>query len=229
MLPTAAHKWFNVPYDCGLFFSRSLSLQKSIFGPSPKAPPPAYLTPALNPNAPPRTPELEAAHAIPPGMILGIENSRRFRALPLFCALLAVGKKGYAEIISRNVGFARQVAEWMHTGPGSKWYQVLNIETGAILGQVDLNVILFRAKDDCGVGMYAPRNPTGSSALVSAINETRRMYVTPSVGSDGRGAVRIAVSNWMTGLRRGEEVNDFEVVIGVLEEIMVRPLGSASS
>ncbi|KAG8748323.1 hypothetical protein FRC11_012047, partial [Ceratobasidium sp. 423] len=78
------HKWFNVPYDCGIFFSRSLSLQKSIFGPSPKAPPPAYLTPAVNPNAPPRTAELEAAHAIPSGIVVGIENSRRFRALPLF-------------------------------------------------------------------------------------------------------------------------------------------------
>ncbi|CEL56909.1 hypothetical protein RSOLAG1IB_08187 [Rhizoctonia solani AG-1 IB] len=210
------HKWFNVPYDCGLFFSRSLSLQKSIFGPSPKAPPPAYLAPAVNPNAPPRTRELEAAHAIPSGMVLGIENSRRFRALPLFCALLAMGKQGYSELISRNITFARRIAEWMHTGPGSKWYRVLNVDTGAVPGTIDLNIVLFRAKSDCGAGVYAPENPSGSSTLVSAINETRKIYVTPSAGSDGVGAIRLAVSNWMTGL--GDE---FEVTTGVLEEVMV--------
>ncbi|KAH7337233.1 pyridoxal phosphate-dependent transferase [Rhizoctonia solani] len=178
-----AHKWFNVPYDCGIFFS----------------------------------PEIEAAHSIPSGIVVGIENSRRFRALPLFCALLAMGKQGYSELISRNVSFARRVAEWMHTGPGSKWYQVLNADTGAVLGQVDLSIILFRAKSNCGVDAYGPKNPTGSSTLVNAINETRRIYVTPSVGSDGLGAIRLAVSNWMTGL--GDE---FEVVIGVLEEVMVK-------
>ncbi|CAE6446321.1 unnamed protein product [Rhizoctonia solani] len=210
------HKWFNVPYDCGLFFSRSLSLQKSIFGPSPRAPPPAYLTPAVNPNAPPRTAELEAAHAIPSGMVLGIENSRRFRALPLFCALLAMGKQGYSELISRNVEFARRIAEWMHTGPGSKWYHVLNVDTGVVPGKIDLNIVLFRAKSDCGVKVYAPESPAGSSILVNAINETRKIYVTPSAGSDGSGAIRLAVSNWMTGL--GDE---FEVVTGVLEEVML--------
>ncbi|CUA77030.1 hypothetical protein RSOLAG22IIIB_06466 [Rhizoctonia solani] len=215
------HKWFNVPYDCGLFFSRSPTLQKSIFGPSPKAPPPAYLTPATNPNAPPRTPELEAAHAIPSAIVMGIENSRRFRALPLFCALLAMGKQGYAELVSRNIAFARKVAEWMYTGPGSKWYQVLNIDTGTVPGQVDLNIILFRAKSGCGLDVYASENPTGSSMLVNTINETRRIYVTPSVGSDGLGAVRLAVSNWMTGL--GDE---FEVTVGVLEEVMVKAQGA---
>ncbi|KAB5590679.1 hypothetical protein CTheo_5875 [Ceratobasidium theobromae] len=224
-----AHKWLNVPYDCGLFFSRSLSLQKSIFGPSPNAPPPAYLTPAPNPNAPPRTPKLEAAHAIPSGMILGIENSRRFRALPLFCAILALGREGYADIVSRNVAFARRIARWMHTGPGSRWYRVLNIETGAVPGEVDLNVVLFRAKDDCEIDMYAPHHPTGSAALVNAINQTRKMYVTPSVGSDGRGAIRIAVSNWMTGLSREGEMDDFQVVTNVLEGVMGTTSGTASS
>ncbi|KEP49509.1 pyridoxal-dependent decarboxylase [Rhizoctonia solani 123E] len=214
------HKWFNVPYDCGLFFSRSPTLQKSIFGPSSKGPPPAYLAPAVNPNAPPHTPELEAARAIPSGIVMGIENSRRFRALPLFCALLAMGKQGYSELISRNVGFARRIAEWMHIGPGSKWYQVLNADTGSIPGQVDLNIILFRAKSGCGVDVYALENPVGSSMLVNAINEARRIYVTPSVGSDGLGAIRLAVSNWMTGL--GDE---YDVAVKVLEEVMVKVQG----
>lgn len=162
-------------------------------------------------------------------MILGIENSRRFRALPLFCAILALGREGYADIVSRNVAFARRIARWMHTGPGSRWYRVLNIETGAVPGEVDLNVVLFRAKDDCEIDMYAPHHPTGSAALVNAINQTRKMYVTPSVGSDGRGAIRIAVSNWMTGLSREGEMDDFQVVTNVLEGVMGTTSGTASS
>lgn len=219
------HKWFNVPYDCGLFFSRSLALQKSIFGPSPKVPPPAYLTPTQDPNAPPRTPELEAAHALPSPLFLGIENSRRFRALPLFCAMLAMGREGYTQIIRRNVEFARRVAEWMHTGPGSRWYRVLNVDTGAVPSQVDLNVVLFRAKDDCGVDSYTSRNPAGSAVLVNAINGTRKMYVSPGAG----GAVRLAVSNWMTGLDKGDgETGDFEIVVGVLEEVMTKSRAASS-
>lgn len=137
----------------------------------------------------------------------------------MFCALLALGKEGYAEIIKRNVAFSRRVAEWMHTGPGSKYYTVLNADTGYVKGQVDLNIILFRAKQSCGVDAYVGN---GSGVLVSAINETRQMYVTPSSGPDGLGAIRIAVSNWMTGRGDGRR-DDFDIVVGVLEEVMVKP------
>ena len=33
---------------------------------------------------------------VPSPLYLGIENSRRFRALPLFASLLSLGKEGYA-------------------------------------------------------------------------------------------------------------------------------------
>ncbi|KAG8749006.1 hypothetical protein FRC12_013671 [Ceratobasidium sp. 428] len=100
------HKWLNVPYDCGIFFSRSLSLQQSIFSPSTRSAPPAYLAPPA-PSAD-QTPELAAASAIPTPLNIGIENSRRFRALPMFCALIAMGREGYAELVGRNVAFALQ-------------------------------------------------------------------------------------------------------------------------
>ncbi|QRV92139.1 Pyridoxal-dependent decarboxylase conserved domain [Ceratobasidium sp. AG-Ba] len=204
------HKWLNVPYDCGLFFSRSLSLQQSIFGPSTRVPPPAYLVPPPPPAD--QTPELAAARGVPAPLNLGIENSRRFRALPLFCALVSLGKQGYSELVARNVGFARRVGEWMHTGPGSKWYEVLNANTGLVPGKVDLNVVLFRPKAGCGIPGF--EGPTGGVKLVKAINETRRMYVSPGVG----GAVRLAVSNWATGFNDGDE--DFKVVVEVLEAVM---------
>ncbi|KAG8740297.1 hypothetical protein FRC10_004515 [Ceratobasidium sp. 414] len=205
------HKWLNVPYDCGIFFSRSLSLQQSIFGPSTRSAPPAYLAPPAPPAD--QTPELAAARAVPSPLNLGIENSRRFRALPLFCALVAMGKEGYAELVWRNVAFARRVGEWMHTGPGSKWYEILNVNTGAVAGKVDLNIILFRAREGCGVPDF--EGAAGGGKLIKAINETRKMYVSPGVG----GAVRLAVSNWMTGLSE-EGDGDFNIVAEVLEGVM---------
>ncbi|KAG8704049.1 hypothetical protein FRC09_003801 [Ceratobasidium sp. 395] len=204
------HKWLNVPYDCGIFFSRSLSLQQSIFGPSTRSAPPAYLAPPA-PSAD-QTPELAAARAVPAPLNLGIENSRRFRALPMFCALVAMGRDGYAELVGRNVAFARRVGDWMHTGPGSKWYEVLNANTGFVPGKVDLNVVLFRAREGCGI--LELEGGLGGANLIKAINRTRRMYVSPGIG----GAVRLAVSNWMTGLSGGHE--DFNIIVEVLEGVM---------
>ncbi|KAG8720320.1 hypothetical protein FRC09_009763 [Ceratobasidium sp. 395] len=205
------HKWLNVPYDCGIFFSRSLSLQQSIFGPSTRSAPPAYLAPPA-PSAD-QTPELASASAIPTPLNLGIENSRRFRALPMFCALVAMGREGYAELVGRNVAFARRVGEWMHTGPGSKWYEVLNANTGFVPGKVDLNVILFRAREACGILEFEGGH--GGANLIKAINGTRKMYVSPGIG----GAVRLAVSNWMTGLSGGGH-GDFDIIVEVLEGVM---------
>ncbi|KAG9118317.1 hypothetical protein FRC07_007227 [Ceratobasidium sp. 392] len=186
-------------------------LTQSIFGPSTRSAPPAYLAPPAPPAD--QTPELAAARAIPAPLNMGIENSRRFRALPLFCALVAMGKEGYAELIERNVSFARRVGEWMHTGPGSKWYEVLNATTGAVSGKVDLNVVLFRARKGCGVPEF--EGATGGAKLIKAVNETRKMYVSPGVG----GAVRLAVSNWMTGLS-DEGEGDYKIVLEVLEGVM---------
>lgn len=81
---TAGHKWLNVPYDCGLFFTRDERALPALLGPS-AANTPAYLasgTPA----------------DIPSPLYINIENSRRFRALPLFASLLSLGKAGYAGV-----------------------------------------------------------------------------------------------------------------------------------
>ncbi|KAF8321976.1 pyridoxal phosphate-dependent transferase [Cantharellus anzutake] len=229
-----AHKWLNVPYDAGVFFCRSLELQMAVFGSSPRAAPPAYLTPlsVSNPDNPgwvEPTPDLMAALHIPSPLNIGIENSRRFRALPIFCALMAVGKEGYEGLVRRNVGFARKLAAWMSTGEGGQWYEVLNLThtpalSEALSGEtptVPLNVVLFRAKggQSCPA-IYDPSKPEGPARLVQAINATRKVYVSPALN-----AVRMAVSNWMTGLScsnvDGRDVDiDFEVVVEALSNVM---------
>lgn len=87
-----AHKWLNVPYDCGLFFSRRMSIvesdsgggQASLFaltGPGANAP--AYLaSAAAAKTAKVETreaefPLVEASKALPSPLFMNIENSRR--------------------------------------------------------------------------------------------------------------------------------------------------------
>lgn len=94
---------------------------------------------------------------------------------------------------------------------GAKWYEVLNATyEGSV---VPLNVILFRARE--GSALY---DSVSSAKMISAINVTRNMYVTPGKG----GAARIAVSNWMTELRTNEVTGkgDYEIVIETLRSVM---------
>ena len=75
-----AHKLLNVPYDCGFFFCRHKDLLQQVLH-NPNA---AY----LNFNA------SGAARIVSP-LNVGIENSRRFRGLPVYASLMAYGRRGY--------------------------------------------------------------------------------------------------------------------------------------
>jgi hypothetical protein len=166
-----------------------------------------------------------------------------------------MGRKGYEDIIKRNVQFAREMAEWMTPPPisaptstlqarskekrqqegdqGSFWYEVLNLRKMAVVVDgrttvkitVPLNVVLFRAKDVEGVpAIYRRSTYTGkgesqgaaAAALVRDINATGMMYVSP--GAYEGGAVRMAVSNWMTGLN--DLGKDIRTVKQVLKQVM---------
>ena len=98
---TDAHKWLNVPYDCGLAFVRdprtlraAMSIQAS------------YLPKAVQREPADYTPEL----------------SRRARGVEVWAALRTLGRSGLAEMLERTCAHARRFAEGL-TGAG---YQVLN-------------------------------------------------------------------------------------------------------
>ncbi|KAG8935813.1 hypothetical protein FRC02_006363 [Tulasnella sp. 418] len=183
------HKWLNLPYDCGLFFSQNESDLVSVFGPSPRTGGAAYLKTHTDDGDLP---------SVTSPLYLGIENSRRFRALPMFCALVAMGREGYTEVVDRNIGFAKRIGKWIC---GQESYELLN---GNEEGEVPLNVVLFRGRKE---GMD----------LEKAINERGKIYVTGTKW-EGRSAVRLAVSNWKTGLDGNE---DFEAVINALESVVM--------
>ena len=87
------HKWLNVPYDCGVFFTRHKQLLQDsceVFAP--------YL---VN--------NLETTDF----MSLGIENSRRFRGFPVWATLKAYGVQGVAEAVKNNIQQAKKLADWL--------------------------------------------------------------------------------------------------------------------
>jgi glutamate/tyrosine decarboxylase-like PLP-dependent enzyme len=99
---TDAHKWLNVPYDCGLAFSRDAEALRASMAVT------ADYLPSLSPfrNPADYTPEL----------------SRRARGIEVWAALRALGREGVAELIERNCRQARRFAEGLRAGG----YRVLN-------------------------------------------------------------------------------------------------------
>jgi glutamate/tyrosine decarboxylase-like PLP-dependent enzyme len=84
-----AHKWLNVPYDCGLAIVRD----------------PAALSAALGKNA-----AYLPASAVRDPFSFTPEASRRARALPVYAALRSLGRRGIAELIERCCALARLAA-----------------------------------------------------------------------------------------------------------------------
>lgn len=174
-----AHKLFNVPYDAGFLLSRPLQNAFQVFQ-NPGAP---YLSASVS--------------AIPSPLNIGIENSRRFRGLPVYASLVAYGRTGYTDMLQRQIALARRVAEWIR---GMEGYELL--PEGMADGEVFV-IVLFRARDE-----------VVNTDLKTRINAQRRIYCSGTTW-DGRPAVRLAVGNWMV-----DEKRDGPVV----EEVLARAL-----
>ncbi|KAK5131383.1 hypothetical protein LTR08_000986 [Meristemomyces frigidus] len=177
-----AHKLLNVPYDCGIFLSRHLQLGTEVFQNSNAA----YLNTAST-----ETPE-STDRIIPSPLHIGIENSRRFRALPVYATLAAYGRDGYRDMLERQIHLARGIAklildngefELLPTPAGS------DTSPDAQLSQIYI-IVLFRAKDGAL-----------NNELVRRINATRKLYVSGTQW-DGKPAARFAVANWQVDVER---------------------------
>ena len=98
---TDAHKWLNVPYDCGFVFGKD---QTALFNTIASSA--AYL-----PEANKRDP----FQYVP-------EMSREARGIPVWAALKSLGKKGVVDLINASCHSARLFAE----GLQQAGYQILN-------------------------------------------------------------------------------------------------------
>ncbi|NOU50054.1 aspartate aminotransferase family protein [Pseudoalteromonas sp. JBTF-M23] len=167
------HKWLNVPYDCGVFLTRHHDLLKQTCHVGA-----AYLA---------QSDEFDDY------MSLGIENSRRFRAFPVWCTLFAYGQSGIRAAIERNIAQAKAFAKWLQSSP---YYDLLK--------PCELNVVVFAP---------SAQHPISSSAeCLKAINNSGEIFVTPGQWQN-KATMRAAFSNWST------QMSDVERGIAVLAKI----------
>jgi glutamate/tyrosine decarboxylase-like PLP-dependent enzyme len=177
MNPKTSLTYSLQPYDNGIFFCRNLAIQTQVFS-NPNA---AYLSSG-------------GASAIASPLNIGIQNSRRFRALPVYALLLSEGRDGMADMLARMVRLARGVAAFVRDSEDYEWLP--NQEMSMAMVQI---VVLFRAKD-----------PVLNEVLVEKINETRKMYVSGTKWK-GEKACRVAVSSWRV---------DVEQDLAVVKEVL---------
>ncbi|CAK5262179.1 unnamed protein product [Mycena citricolor] len=173
-----AHKMLNVPYDCGFFFTRYPDLQEAVF---------------QNPNSPYLATQ---ASSTPSPLNMGIENSRRFRALPVYASLLAYGRDWFSQLLERQILLARRIAEYIDRSPRYELLPDSRIEAVYI-------VVLFRAQSEAL-----------NARLVSEVNATNRLRLTV-VEWRGRPAARMAIATWRVEIER-----DFETVKQILETVV---------
>ncbi len=87
------HKWLNVPYDCGFYFTRHIDVLERSSGPLP-----VYL---------------DVGSDLPYYVNRSTEMSQRFRALPVWMTLKAYGAEGVREIVRANCRQAALLGDWI--------------------------------------------------------------------------------------------------------------------
>jgi glutamate/tyrosine decarboxylase-like PLP-dependent enzyme len=154
-----AHKWLNVPYDSAMQFTKHRNIQLRVFQNSA-----AYLgDPATS---------ADFFHYTP-------ENSRRFRALPVWFTIVAYGKEGHQEIVERNCEAAHYLGRLLE-----------NAADFRLLAPVRMNVVCFTFKEG-DVSMDTVKT------FLSAVRDDGRVFFTPTIYK-GVPAIRAAISNWLT-------------------------------
>jgi glutamate/tyrosine decarboxylase-like PLP-dependent enzyme len=116
---TDAHKWLNVPYDCGIAFCAHPASHRAAM--SVHA---SYLEHADEDTA-------------RDAMDWNPEFSRRARGFPIYAAIRALGQEGIAAMVERCCDHAARFAELLGAEPGVE-----------ILNDVVLNQVLVRFGDD---------------------------------------------------------------------------------
>lgn len=114
-----AHKWLNVPYDCGIVVVAHPAAHRAAMLNER----PGYL-PAPTPG------ERDAIEWVP-------DFSRRARSLPVWAVLRTLGSGGVAELVERCCANTRRFAEGLLRIPGAE-----------LLNRVVLNQVMVRFGDD---------------------------------------------------------------------------------
>ncbi|MCF1713459.1 pyridoxal-dependent decarboxylase [Flavihumibacter sp. RY-1] len=156
------HKWLNVPYDSAMIFTRKEHAVYQVQSFQNSAAP--YLG---NPWE-----QFSYLNYVP-------ENSRRFRALPVWFSLMAYGKAGYRELVENCITLANEF--------GSR---LLETDYFRLLAPVRLNTVCFQPDPQKTNGLTIPE-------LLNELNRDGLVFMTPSVYK-GESCIRAALVNYRT-------------------------------
>ncbi|KAF2327004.1 pyridoxal phosphate-dependent decarboxylase family protein [Flavobacterium nitrogenifigens] len=121
------------------------------------------------------------------------ENSRRLRALPAWFSLKAYGKEGFRDIIENSTALA------LHFG------NALIENDFELLAPIRLNNVCFTLKGE--------QNQEKVSQFLSALNDTGKVFMTPTV-YQGKKGIRASFVNWRT------TEDDVKLVIVEMREVL---------
>lgn len=157
------HKWLNVPYDAGAIFTKHQHL--------------------LRESCEVSAPYLTNSESHPPFLSLGIENSRRFRALPIWFTLLKCGRDGIASWVKCNILQAQDLANWIDQHPAFE----LSIPC-------HLNIVVFRPIIK---HLSNEQADIFTASFLQQLNKLGCIFLSPGVWQ-GKKVIRAALSNWQT-------------------------------
>ena len=150
---TDAHKWLNVPYDCGIAFTRH---------------PEAHMD-AMTAHA---SYYVRDPDAVREPLDWTPDHSRRARALPVYAAIRQLGRTGVSELVEASCAHARRFAE-----------RVADLAGCEVLNQVVLNQVLFRFADDEATNAALAAVQASGEAWMSGTEWDGRSAIRLSVSS----------------------------------------------
>lgn len=153
-----AHKYLNVPYDSGFFLTRHRKQLGAMCGND---------SPYLGDGP----------------LNYGVENSRRFRALPVYASLVAYGSNAYVDLVRRTINIAREIARGIVAMP---------------------SLTLLNPNDQFNIVVFCANQDSLNDGLLRSINQTGEVFCTGTVLQD-RKAVRVAVAGWETTLEDAQK------------------------
>jgi glutamate/tyrosine decarboxylase-like PLP-dependent enzyme len=172
---TDAHKWLNVPYDCGIAIVTDTDAHRAAMSSSA-----AYLV------------RREQSARDPLDWVP--EASRRARAFPLYAALRSLGRRGVEDLVERCCHHAALMADLLRADPRAD-----------ILNDVVLNQVLVRFHDrprDSSGSLRPDAALSAASdeltqAVIDHVQRAGVCWVGGTSWHDVR-AMRISISNWST-------------------------------
>ena len=182
---TDMHKWLNVPFDCGFAAVRDNNAHREAM--SVHA---AYIdVDRVSRNQIDWSPEW----------------SRRARSVPVYAALMQLGKEGVADLVERTCRCCAELIEGIGSLPGTE-----------IVWQSELNQGLLRFHDprpDADAADHDRR----TWEVMDAVNSSGEAFFSSTVWR-GNFVMRVSVVNWLTNS------SDVQRVIATFRQVLTSPL-----